>query len=387
MARCRLVGAEGNVPGTVAHGRIAAAVLRRYARDERGLALPLVVFLVGLLTAMLALGLTRASIDLQIAVASQAIDEASIVARSGLQEYLGWAAYDGCGRIIRPPDGDSVRINVPGGYADVVANVVRRPPDTLANWLYVVRSTGHVIWPSMGAVPVANRTAAQFAEWQSGQLAFPAAFTAANGLTRVAGGSGQLHGADEHGTVGCQTTQRRSVEVAGTVPSLAGFDLTGAAPGGGSTGANIVTNARIDWGSVLSPGRIVTDFTSIQPDDGTYPVQLVMGDATLGSAGATTFGRGLLIVSGNLTVVGSFVQWYGVVLVGGLIQFDADDQRFDGLVASGLNRQLGMAVPTGAIGGDYTDIDYNSMYVGLALRPLAGLAPIPNAYLEHWRSY
>jgi hypothetical protein len=375
------------VPGTVAHCRSTAIVFRHPAQGERGLALPLVVFLVALLTAMLALGLTRASTDLQIAVATQAIDEASIVARGGLQQYLGWTSYDGCGRLIRQPDGDSVRVNVPGGYADVVANVVRRPPDTLANWLYLVRSTGHVIWPSMGAAPVANRTAAQFAEWQSGQLALPAAFTAANGLTRESGGGGQLHGADEHGTLGCQTTQRRSLQVAGAVPSLVGFDLTGSGPSGGGTGADIVTNARIDWGAVLSPGRIAPDFTSIQPDDGTYPIQLVTGNATLGSPGATTFGRGLLIVSGNLTVLGSFVQWYGVVLVGGLIDFDADDQRFDGLVASGLNRQLGMAVATGVIGGNNLDIDYNSMYVRLAMRGLSGLAPVDNAYLEHWRSY
>jgi len=354
---------------------------------EAGFALPVILLLIALLTAMLTVALARTTTDLRIAVASQAVDEAGVVARSGLQTYLGTVALDGCGRAVRPADGDSVRINVLGGYADVVARVVRRPPDTLANWLYLVRSEGHVIWPDMGATPVANRTVAQYAEWQSGRLALPAAFTAVNGLTRTAGGSGQLHGADEHGTSGCPTTPRIALRVAGAVPDLSSFDLTGNAPLGGGGAAAIVTNARIDWAQVLTPGRIAPDFTSIQPDNGTYPIQFVTGNATLGAAGATTYGRGLLIVSGDLTVVGSFVQWYGVVLVGGVIRFDAADQRFDGLVASGLNLQLAIPTAAGTIGGDYTDIDYHSLYVYLAMRPLTGFAPIANAYIEHWATY
>jgi hypothetical protein len=356
-------------------------------RSPAGFALPIVLLLVVLLTALLTAGLTRTSSDLQIASATQAIDEASVVARSGLQTYLGTVSYDACGRAARPADGDSVRINVPGGYAEVVARVVRRPVDSLANWLYLVRSSGYVIWPTMGATPVANRTVAQFAEWQSGRLALPAAFTAANGLTRTPGGSGQLHGADEYTSGGCQSADRRQLRVAGGVPDVTDFDLNGLGALGGGTGADIVTAARIDWAATLSPGQITPDYTSPQPDDGTYPIQFVTGDGTLGAPGATTFGRGLLIVTGRLTVLGSFVQWYGVVLVGDEIRFDAADQRFDGLVASGLNRQLGMAPPVGSIGGDYTDIDFDGRYVRLALGPLTGFAPIANAFLEHWRTY
>jgi hypothetical protein len=171
------------------------------------------------------------------------------------------------------------------------------------------------------------------------------------------------------------------------VPDLTDFDLTGNASLGGGLPADIVTNARIDWGAVVTPGRIAADYTSPQPDDGTYPVQFVTGNGTLGAAGATTNGRGLLIVTGDLTVLGDFVQWYGVILVGGEIRFDAADQRFDGLVASGLSRQIGLVPPVGAIGGDYTDIDYNSQYVYLAMRALAGFAPVANAYTEQWSTY
>jgi len=336
---------------------------------------------------MLTIGLTRAANDLEIAVASQATDQASVVARNALQTYFGTVAFDACGRALRAADGDSVRINVPGGYGDVIARVVRRPPDTLGNWLYLVQSTGYVIWPASGSTPVARRTVAQFAEWQTGWLALPAAFTAGNGLIRTAGGTGQLHGADEHPTAGCPTTPRRSLRVIGGVPSLTGYDQDGLAANGGGAATNSIDSAGLDWAAVLTPGRIVPDFTSIQPDDGTYPVQYVTGNATLGAGGATTTGRGLLIVSGDLTVLGTSVQWYGVVLVGGVIQFDADDQRFDGLVASGLNVTTGLPVSLGMIGGDYLDIDYNSLYVYLAMRPLTGFAPVMNAYTEQWRTY
>ncbi len=354
---------------------------------EHGFALPLVILLIALLTVLLTAELSRATAEYQIAMAHEAVAEARAVAQSGLQTYLGAVGFDACDRPVRPADGDSVRINVPGGYAEVVARVVRRPADSLANWLYVVRSAGYVIWPSAGATPVATRTVAQFAEWQSGSLDLPAAFTAANGLNRIGGGTGQFHGSDEHAVSACQTSPRRSLRVSGGVPDLVDYDLTGDSPLGFGSGSSIVTDARIDWGTTLTPGRIMPDFTTPQPDDGTYPVVLVMGDATFGTAGATTFGRGLLIVSGDLTILGSFVQFYGVVLVGGEIHFDAADQRFDGLVASGLNRQLGMFVPDGTFGGDYTDIDYNSQYVFLAMRALAGFAPVANAHIEDWKTY
>ena len=234
---------------------------------------------------------------------------------------------------------------------------------------------------------MATQTVAQFAEWHSGTLGLPAAFTAASGVQRTAGGTGQLHGADEHPTAGCQMAPLRTLRTENAVPDLTGYDLTGLSAQGGGAGATIVTNAHLDWAATLTPGRIIPDFTSIQPDNGTYPVQLIMGNATFGSIGATTFGRGLLIVSGDLTVVGDFVDWYGVVLVGGVINFDAADQRFDGLVAMGLNRALGTSPPMGTIGGDYTDIDFNSLYVAYAMRPLSGFAPVNNAYVEVWKSY
>jgi hypothetical protein len=378
MTGCGGVSGPSSAPerhATSVAVRLPGGPARRRGSGEAGFALPLVLFLVALLTALLAAGLTRVQTDRQITEASDAMTMATAVAWNGLQTYLGTLNLDGCERPIRPPDGDSVRINVPGGYAEVVARVVRRPPDSLANWLYLVRSVGFAIAPAGGPTPIATHTAVQFAEWQSGQLSLQAAFTAANGLTRTSGGTGQLHGDDENATAGCQTAPLAGLRVQnGGDPALYDYDLTG--------------NPYV-WDRTLTPGIIVPDYTTVQLNDPTYPVQFVSGNAVLGSPGATVTGYGLLIVGGTLWVQGSTVQWYGVILVGGAIHFDAADQRFDGLVASGLNAQLGTGPGPGTIGGagNYTDIDYNSLYVRRAMLPLTGFAPVANARSDNWWTY
>ena len=91
--------------------------------DDRGFALPAVIFLVALLTLLLTGRLSRVQADRQIAEASEAMADAFAIAQSGLQNYVG-------SQTVRPPDGDSVRINLTGGYASVISHVIRNPADT-----------------------------------------------------------------------------------------------------------------------------------------------------------------------------------------------------------------------------------------------------------------
>ena len=160
------------------------------ARPDAGFALPFAVFLITVLTLMLTAAFAKVEGDRRFADTSGATVSALAIARSGLQSYLG-------ARVTRPPGGDSLRINVTGGYADVVAYVVRQPADTLANWLFIVRSTGRVIEPTLGADPQAVRTIAQYAQWQTGRIDIRGAFTAANGLKKKAGGTIDIRGADQ----------------------------------------------------------------------------------------------------------------------------------------------------------------------------------------------
>ena len=66
--------------------------------------------------------------EMEVSEAGAAALAARTVAWSGLQTYLGTVTLDACERPIRPQDGDSVRINVPGGSADGVPLAGRRPP-------------------------------------------------------------------------------------------------------------------------------------------------------------------------------------------------------------------------------------------------------------------
>lgn len=362
-------------------------------RDTRGFALPVTLFVVALLTTMLAAGFTRVRADRQMSSGSESGVRALSVAQNGLRRYLTLLSVDGCGRPIRPPDGDSVRINVPDGYADVVARVVQRPADSLAAWTYAIRATGHYIVPSAGSQPQARHTVSRFARWSSGRLAVPATFTAINGLTYTGNATptSELRGTDQHPLSACLEPDRHPVRVpVGLSPgALEGYYVTsGLTPIVHESGTplGVAAATRIDWISTVT-GGFTPQYTTVRVNDPTYPTMLVTGNATLGTAGATTVGYGLLIVTGDLRVIGAYVQWYGVILVGGRIHFDAADQRFDGAIVSGLNVLQGLAVARGLIGDDNLDIDYDSQYVQLAMQHVAGFAPMTNTWSDNWAMY
>lgn len=361
-------------------------------RDTRGFALPVTVLVVALLTTMLATAFTRVRADREIGGGSEAGVRAFAVAQNGLRRYLTLHAIDACERAVRPPDGDSVRINVPDGYADIVARVVQRPADTLAAWTYSIRAAGHYIVPSVGAAPQARHVVSRFARWSSGRLALPATFTAINGLsyTGNAATTSELRGNDHHGTTACREPDRYPVRVpVGLSPgSLTDYLTSGLSPivhESGSPSA-VAAATRIDWISTVT-GGFKPQYTTVRVNDTSYPTMLITGNATVGSAGATTVGYGLLIVTGDLRVIGSYVQWYGVILVGGRIHFDATDQRFDGAIVSGLNAVQGVAVAAGLIGDDNLDIDYDSRFIALAMQHVAGFSPVVNAWTDNWATY
>src|SRR5579864_9402045 len=112
--------------------------------DQDGFALPLAIFFMAILTLLLTAAFAKVQGDRRVADSSGAAVSALAVAQSGLQTYIG-------SRTGRPVDGDSVRVNAVGGYADVVAQLADKVVDTTTNELYVVRSTGHMIDPTQGA--------------------------------------------------------------------------------------------------------------------------------------------------------------------------------------------------------------------------------------------
>ncbi len=133
--------------------------------NERGFALPITIFLIAILTLMLGSAFTRAATENQIAGGSKATVDALFVAEAGLQKYFSQDFTDL--ESPRPLSGDSVRLDVPGGWAWVVPDVLKTPADTMDNFRYIIRSTGYVEDPNDRSIPLASRTVAQFADWQT----------------------------------------------------------------------------------------------------------------------------------------------------------------------------------------------------------------------------
>ncbi len=342
------------------------------------MALPLTIFIVTLMTIALAAAFARVGAEREMAVGAGETISALTVAQSGLQRYLG-------SRTTRPPDGDSTRFNVTGGYADVVARIVRRPPtDTLQTWTYIVRSTGYIIVPALGATAQGMRTVAQFAQWEVGQIRRVAAFTAINGVRTLNGGQISIDGSDF-----CNDSLP-------TVPvrTPAGVPITRGTynpppPVQSGTATTVAETTAVDWPAIVR-GDFVPDYRSIT-SGAAWASYLVQGNATLASG---TVGTGLLVVTGDLTTTGSFgrAEWYGIVLVGGQIVFNATRTRFRGLVISGLNQLIpGPPPPLGTLGGgsggSRYEFDYASCYVASTISRLGGFAPVRNAWVDNWASY
>ncbi len=145
-------------------------------RDDRGVALPLTIFVIAILTLMLGATFTRAATESRIAAGSKWAVDALFVAQAGLEKYLGqdFTASD------RPLLEDSMRLDVPGGWAWVVPDVLMTPADTMLDFRYIIRSTGYVEDPSQPGNALASHTVAQFADWQTAWLDAPrTALTAA----------------------------------------------------------------------------------------------------------------------------------------------------------------------------------------------------------------
>jgi hypothetical protein len=352
------------------------------AAGERGFAIPAVIFLVALLTLLLTTGLARVRADRQIAEASEASAEAFALAQSGLQAYIGTLA-------ARPPDGDSVRINLVGGYANVIAHLVQHPADTTERSLYLVRSTGVVINPLSGPTPQGRRTVAQFADWQTGWIERRGALTAVNGVDVAP--NFPFFSRSVSGVDGCLVEPAiPGIRVDTAVGSVGALTLAGDPPlirHGNAAGPMIATQTEIDWFTARSPS-FVPDFNSFQSSTNTFPIQRVNNDLNVfGGANSS----GILIVPGDLTIAGFFnFRFRGIILVGGRIIFLATSITIDGLVYSGLNEHPDIGAPPAPrtdIGLGGLNIRFDSCRVDSALAALTGMAPVPNAWVDRWAEY
>jgi type II secretory pathway pseudopilin PulG len=351
------------------------------ASRQAGFALPLTIFVLMLVTVLLAALMVQVQTDRRIAESSGDLVEALVVAQSGLESYV--AHYDSL--ALRPSNGDSLRVNTVGGYADVIAYVVHQPADTLYGGIdYILRSRGRLIRPTLGADPQAVRVVSQFARWEYGTVKVIGAFSAVDGF--------RCNGASCGGTYLLTGHDQCLVET--SVPALR--VPTGATPVLGPPEADPATVEGPNRNAFVEPAFIGVDWSMIEngafdPDYrmlsnlNSWSSYLLDGDVTL----TDIAGAGLLVILGDATLAGSAFDWRGVVVVGGHVIFEADTSRITGALLSGLNHQTGTVPGSGSWGdaGTHLEVIYNSCATRNAFRSLTGFAPVPGAWMDRWASF
>lgn len=348
---------------------------------EGGFALPFTIFLVTIITIMLAAAFTRTTAEHMLAGNSAAEVSALALAQSGLQQYLANPPSE------RPGTEDSVRFNYPGGYAWVHPELVYFPEDTSNGFTYVLRSAGYVVYPSVGSEPQASRTIAQFARWYTAQLPTVAAFAAINGIGHPTSGN-PGHDIEFYGVDDCAPTAP-DIWAARTPLTSTDLSTTPHFPGGGEqrtgTAAEVADELGIDWSAIVNDGVVEPDYPSPVNGDMTFPTYVITGDHTFGNF----TGSGLLIVTGDLYLTGN-LDWQGILLIGGrIIPNSVTNAIFYGAVLTGLNGMIGPTPGPNPFEGPGFDLtfQYRSCNIEDAMSKFGGFQSVPNAWVDNWATY
>jgi len=350
-------------------------------RNQRGVALPMVLLVTVVLTILLAAGFAAMSSERRITANDEATLDAFALSETGLELFL--AKRDSFGFTAAPPAvSESTRIALGGGYADVVLKQVRK--DTVGGrYGYAIRSHGVSTVASLTGTPRAERTVAQYAVWQTGSMKVLSGWTSLTGLQKN-GNSGTLTGDD-----GCGQADTVAGVAVPTNPGYTG--QTGPVSGKPpilnlGTQQQAAASTGIDWDGVVNKNAVQPDIT-IPPgswpsftNPNYWPVIKLIGDWTLPGAG-----QGTLIVTGNLTISGSNM-WNGIILAGGNLTSNGNN-TVEGAVVSGLNVALGQSLPQASVGNGTKTYQYNSCNVAKAMAKMGQLVGYTNAWVDNWPAY
>lgn len=357
--------------------------------ERRGFAIPIAVLVIAVLTIMIAGGFSLVSAERRSVADQKSQISAFRISEQGLELFLVrrdslmTAAYGATGYSHVPGNTDSLRIPLTGGYADVKLTRLRAPKGSQSG-LYVVRSRGVETVGAYAGTPQAVRTVAQYVLWEPAPMQVLAGWTALSGLQKN-GGSGTLGGIDLCGD---------SAAVAGVVvPVNPGYTGKTVAVGDPPVDSVAPDSVAIDWNGIVNLGSIQPTITippgswpsaamtaSYADSNSTYyPIIRVNGDFAL-----PTSGRGMLIVTGSLTLNGS-VGWKGVLLVGNDITSNGNN-GIEGATVSGLNVKLGTYVP-GSTANGTKQYNYNSCEVAKATTSMGALVTLRNTWVDNWVEY
>lgn len=373
-------------------------------RDRRGFILATTLLVMTLLTVMLTAGFVMVSAEYRSTNGSFSAARGLNLAQAGLNSYFADTHALGTGY-------DSTSYTFPGGYARVVARQLRDSTPT-ERPLWIVYSTGVDTSRTLSNSAGGSRTVSSLA-YQPGQIPARAGMTALSGVTLSSSGTNPLYGTNSQigatWVVGCVTPPSPDDDTTGLSTITGGYGAggSGGGPDGGieyvSTATALYDSTTIDWARVLA-GDFYPDYTGTLPSDcfGTsavcpYRSYFIDGNVTITASSGSSSRRGLLIVTGDVTM-NSRAHWDGIIIAGGrLLATGSATFTFavHGMVISGLNCGTGScpgasqvrrglpAMSPGSPGG----IRWDWCYANAALSGFASLAPLASTYSDLWRTY
>lgn len=358
--------------------------------DRRGATLPLSILVISILSLSMMLAASRLSSERQITSDQEAVMDAFAVAQAGMEEYFKGLTALPPG-TVPPISHDSTITTLPGGTARIAFRRLRDSTSTTPA-VYVVTSRGtNTTAKRYGSrVPPAQRTVAQYAYWRPADFDLNAAFTSLSGVDKN-GNSGALDGNDACGglpaipgvAVPTGTYTGQTTPINGN-PDNAPISLGTAGTGGTGKDAVELDWAGISAGTALPPNYVYpTDPWPTAAQMANWPVIMVNGDLDL--SGGETNGKGILIVTGNLTMGGSWGH-EGIVLVGGVLISNGNN-AIQGATITALNIKLGIAVPQNAIANGNKTFQYNSCTIASALKRIGSVQRVRNGWTDTWSSY
>jgi hypothetical protein len=357
--------------------------------NRRGATLPLSILVIGLLGTAVAITYARLSAERRITGDAKAEIDAFTVAQSGMARY-----FSSLTNGVRPTASGNVTYNdLPNGTARVDWRLIRDTTPNLLPAIYLVTARGtNTSAKRFGPnTPVAQRSVATYALWTPMPFDLNAALTTL-GPIQKAGTSGEMSGIDNCGLQ--PNIPGVAVPAVGGVPQYTGdtgpidgspdnVPVQLGTPGPTGTAKN---NVGIDWAAIIqSPISDLLPHNYLYPawptagQFNSWPVVRVNGDLDL-----PTNGKGILVVTGNLTLNGN-ENWDGLILVGGSVTSNGDNHTM-GAVIAGLNVKLGQTVPVSDLNGNKT-YEYDSCALTRALGHVGSLQRVRNGWIDTWPSY
>ena len=313
--------------------RDAPVAPRCAAIDPRaGFVLALVVLLLFAIGIAGAAGYQVVLNEALLAIHAKETQRALSIARAGLQRYV--ANEVGVHE-------DTVTYSIEGGNAVVTARLVAEIDDF--ETLYLLGSEGVYTDPTFTG-SAARRTVYQWANKREVALDHLAEVTQASGNVYVRTNA-HVDGDDRASSGECAQT---STDIIGVLRGSGSLTIEGGSPIDGNPNTTaygsydaVMDSLGIDW-SLLTDSNFPVDYENTWPScalpSDSFTVTRFTGNLW---APSTACGRGVLIVTGDLTPANGF-SWDGIVLAGYMVS-TFNNFTIEGLVVGGLD---GMGVQT-----------------------------------------